>query len=378
MHRFTTICCARPISSLRRPCHIRILPLAPFFRQARCLRVVASPDPTKEPSTLPPRRPFSKLFFLFDWHFWRIFCATVFAIYLPCRYIGSTTIDQHGIDGVSMYPLLRPSSEELLNTNPSNLPRKAPSQAALIAQPHSKDHVLIIPTSSNYPRLNTLLAFLAFCKILPPSPLHNDPFNYNIRLYDDPISEGGSGAKSNLERGMVVCFLPPYKDGAGYVPGRVSIKRIVGLEGDIVVPQGAVDGRIGYDQALGRERMLRLWQEGGEMDDICSGRWVEAGMETRNGDIVHMAGVKVPYGHVWLEGANQLCTFDSNDYGVLSKSLIQGVAVGVLKPRRREFDWRKSWRNDCGKRVFRVKDGRGILVRREEKIEDELAEEWAM
>lgn len=176
---------------------------------------------------------------------------------------------------------------------------------------------------------------------------------------------------------MMVIFRAPYRPGHGYDPDRVAIKRIVGLEGDIVVPLAAIDGHSDTNENIHRQRLLQLWKNGGEFDDICSGRWIEAEVEDKNGDVQVLGGVKVPYGHVWVEGVNQRNTVDSNDYGVISKSMITGVAVGVVKPWKRTCDWRKSWRRDCGKRVFRMKEGRGVFVRREEKIaDDEIGREW--
>jgi len=260
-----------------------------------------------------------------------------------------------------MYPLLRPSSDTLLNS--SKLPPHSPSTATILAHPHSKDTVLVIPVST-YPRLTTLLTFLSWFGLLPPSPLNKDPTNYNIRLADNPVSEGGNGTRSNLERGMIVVFRAPYKPGHGYDPDRVAIKRIVGLEGDIVVPLAAIN----ENENIDRQRNLQLWKEDGEFDDICSGRWFETEVEDKHGDVQVLGGVRVPYGHVWIEGVNQRNTVDSNDYGMISKSMITGVAVG--KPWNRACDWRKSWRRDCGKRVFRMKEGRGVFVRREERVGD--------
>jgi len=278
-----------------------------------------------------------------------------------------------------MYPLLRPSSSTLLNSSDSSkLPPNSPSAAKLLAHPHPKDSILVLPTTSAFPRFTTLLKLLSFFNLLPRSPPHNDPSNYNIRLADDPASEGGKGTRSNLERGMIVVFRPPYEPGHGYDPDRLAVKRIVGLEGDVVVPLGAIDENSGTKESLARQRLLRLWKDAGEFGDICSGRWIETEVEDRHGDVRVLGGVKVPYGHVWVEGVNQANTVDSNDYGVISKSLIQGVAVGVVLPRARECDWRKSWRRDCGRRVFRVNDGRGVLVKREEKLEDGVDREWEM
>lgn len=346
---------------------------------SRPLHGLSLPTPAKSSSGSSAKpSPKSGPHFLFDPYFYRTACFTYLIFALPYYYITSTTLSIHGIQGESMYPLLCPSSTTLLQCSASSLPPNSPSQATLLANPHSKDNVLALPTSSAWPRFSSLLRLLSFCKLLPPSPFHNDPSNYTLRLDDDPISEGGKGTRSNLERGMIVVFTPPYEPGHGYDPDRLAIKRIVGLEGDIVVPLGPVDGNFGTTEGLGRQRLLQAWKDGSDMDDICSGKWVEMEVEDRDGDVKMMAGVKVPYGHVWVEGVNQASTVDSNDYGVISKSLIQGVAIGVLWPRGRECDWRKSWRKDCRKRVFRVKDGKGVLVKREEKISEELDPEWAI
>ncbi|KAF2261317.1 LexA/Signal peptidase, partial [Lojkania enalia] len=86
-------------------------------------------------------------------------------------------------------------------------------------------------------------------------------------------------ATRNLRRGDIVTFWKPHK------PDEISIKRIVGVEGDIVYPKrGYADG-----------------------------------------------AVVVPYGHVWVEGDNWRKSFDSNDFGPISKALIDGKATRVWR-----------------------------------------------
>jgi len=322
-------------------------------------------------STKPPSPNSTSI--LLDYGFYRRTILIFLAVALGLNYIDSTTLAIFGVNGDSMYPLLRPSSDTLL-TSPK-LPPHSPSAAALLARPHVKDTVLVIPTSGTYTHITTLLKFLSWVRLLPPSPLTNDPTNYNILLGDNPVSEGGTGTRSSLERGMMVVFRAPYKPGHGYDPDRVAIKRIVGLEGDVVVPLAAIDKN--EPSNTDRARLLQLWKDGGEFDDICSGRWIETEVEDKHGDVQVLGGVRVPYGHVWVEGVNQWNTVDSNDYGVISKSMITGVAMGVFTPWKRECDWRKSWRRDCGRRVFRTREGRGVLVGREERVGDgEVDPEW--
>ena len=84
----------------------------------------------------------------------------------------------------------------------------------------------------------------------------------------------------DLQRGQIVTFWNPEK------PEKMSIKRIVALEGDTVVPD--------------RRYPLRI--------------------------------VPVPFGHVWVEGDNWRSSLDSNDFGPISKALITGKATAVVWP----------------------------------------------
>ncbi|OCK81361.1 LexA/Signal peptidase [Lepidopterella palustris CBS 459.81] len=92
-----------------------------------------------------------------------------------------------------------------------------------------------------------------------------------------------------LQRGDVVTFWKPHK------PEEVSIKRVVGLEGDTVVLRDREEGTEG----------------GGEGEVVKEGEGTEAG---RRGRVI----VKVPFGHVWVEGDCWRGSFDSNDFGPVS------------------------------------------------------------
>ncbi|XP_023319568.1 mitochondrial inner membrane protease subunit 2 isoform X2 [Eurytemora carolleeae] len=87
-----------------------------------------------------------------------------------------------------------------------------------------------------------------------------------------------------FDRGDIVVYVSP-KEPYDYV-----IKRVVGLEGDIVTNQ---------------KRQIK---------------------------------VKIPPGHCWVEGDNKSNSVDSNYYGPISKGLIFGVASHVIWPSHK---WRK-------------------------------------
>lgn len=103
----------------------------------------------------------------------------------------------------------------------------------------------------------------------------------------------------NLHRGDVILFSTPHK------PDGLGVKRVVALGGDTVLldrkrrPKDAENGR--------PNPAAKKW-------DIWKGK------------------VVVPEGHVWVEGDNWRSTLDSNDYGPMSKSLILGKAICLLRP----------------------------------------------
>ncbi|KAF1827447.1 LexA/Signal peptidase [Dissoconium aciculare CBS 342.82] len=107
----------------------------------------------------------------------------------------------------------------------------------------------------------------------------------------------------DLQRGAIVMFNSPQR------PESSAVKRVIALEGDIVV--------------LDPKR---------KPADI--GR------------------VRVPPGHVWVEGDNWRETLDSNVYGAISKGLISGRAMFVAWPwlRAGKKPW-NEWENGTGRKT---------------------------
>lgn len=140
-----------------------------------------------------------------------------------------------------------------------------------------------------------------------------------------PYQERSSSKKGNVKegerediwgvkRGDVVTFWKPHK------PGEMGIKRVVAVEGDTVYPTR------GYalDPQSYKNRLKGVPDGLPDHD--------EASIAARDGEEV--GKVVVPYGHVWIEGDNWRKSLDSNDFGPISKALIQGKAVRV---------WREWW-----------------------------------
>ena len=105
-------------------------------------------------------------------------------------------------------------------------------------------------------------------------------------------------AAQELHRGDVVTFWKPHK------PEEISIKRIVALAGDRVEPR---DREAGTQAGYGGYGVRKSY--------------VVRGQRT----------VVVPENHVWLEGDNWRASYDSNDFGPVSRALIDGRAVCVLR-----------------------------------------------
>jgi inner membrane protease subunit 2 len=114
-----------------------------------------------------------------------------------------------------------------------------------------------------------------------------------------PKGEEGSGG---LRRGDVVSFWKPHH------AEEIGLKRVVAVEGDTVYPNR------GYavDPTIRSEARLQ-----GMPDGLDS--HVEPGK------------IVVPYGHVWVEGDNWRMSWDSNDFGPISKALIQDKAVWIWR-----------------------------------------------
>ena len=96
-------------------------------------------------------------------------------------------------------------------------------------------------------------------------------------------------------------------------PEALCVKRVVGVEGDVV----HLDPRRRPRNKEGPEPSeARAWDE-----------W--------------RGKAKVPEGHVWVEGDNWRESRDSNYYGPISKSLVTGRPVAILLPL--SSFWTKPW-----------------------------------
>ncbi|KAF2420349.1 LexA/Signal peptidase [Tothia fuscella] len=165
-------------------------------------------------------------------------------------------------------------------TGPSMSPTLSPTYHAT----GSKDSVLVSRRARSSPA--------------PPSS-----FSQTSNFPDKPLPPFLSHAREDVRRGDVVTFIKPHKPSEGE-----SVKRVLGVEGDIVWRDV---------RRVGRERE----QDGKQARDI--------------GLLPLPPVVKVPLGHVWVEGDNWRDSLDSNDFGPISLSLITGRVDRIYWPLKR-------------------------------------------
>ncbi|KAK4541668.1 hypothetical protein LTR36_007812 [Oleoguttula mirabilis] len=117
-------------------------------------------------------------------------------------------------------------------------------------------------------------------------------------------------ASGHVQRGDIVFFGLPNR------PEDTGVKRVIGVEGDVVVLDARRRPKSGNGNANGNTNPTAGSHDVPESKswDAWSGR------------------AKVPEGHVWVEGDNWRKSKDSNWYGPISRSLILGKAMAVVLP----------------------------------------------
>jgi mitochondrial inner membrane protease subunit 2 len=135
----------------------------------------------------------------------------------------------------------------------------------------------------------------------------------------------------DLKRGDVIAFrLPHDPEGEG-------VKRVIGLPGDVVV--------------LDPRRRPKRSRDGADIPE-------SVGWDSWNGR------VEVPKGHLWVEGDNWRRTRDSNWYGPISMSLVEGKAMSILAPWGRALT--EPWEEPGGfKTRTKVLEGKARWLERE-------------
>ena len=144
---------------------------------------------------------------------------------------------------------------------------------------------------------------------------------------------------ADLQRGDIVMYHTPFKAEGS------AVKRVIALGGDTVV--------------LDRRRRPGVDEDGLPKANERTAMKGWDAMAPR---------VKVPYGHVWLEGDNWQASSDSNYFGPVSRSLIVGKAIGVVWPPER---WGRPWDSETKEKEAW---GRTVVLKGVERVPVEWAE----
>eukprot|EP00934_Nitzschia_sp_Nitz4_P000759 Nitzschia sp. Nitz4//scaffold9_size221794//144733//145824//NITZ4_001365-RA/size221794-processed-gene-0.337-mRNA-1//-1//CDS//3329561058//759//frame0 len=159
---------------------------------------------------------------------------------------------------------------------------------------------------------------------LGPSMLPTIPFIGDLWLVETGAWYRWLGWAPSLERGQVILW----KDETN---GRVSCKRVVGIGGDDVLRYG----EFGPSIYRSREDLAIIWPRDTEERGLDADfPWDSENNDDNRKDANRK--IKVPDGHVWLEGDCPLFSLDSRHYGPIPVERIHGRLMLRLWPMTRE------------------------------------------
>ena len=174
-----------------------------------------------------------------------------------------------------------------------------------------------------------------------------------LRIVDSSVpTEKRRKDPREITRGTLVLFKSPQD------PNRSVVKRVIGLPGDTIRP-------------------LRRYS--------CP----EKPAQNKAGSVEEE--VTVPVGHLWLEGDNPSHSYDSNDYGPVSQSLITEVAWGFAGfPLRQTFrQWlgfksdrrpwaHVDWADDGWEERLNIQSRLKKREQQEARVDGVFSKEWQM
>lgn len=278
------------------------------------------------------------------------------------------------IKGNSMYPTLHGSDLPSLNNTSS------PSQPLQETKASPSNELI------NY------VAYI-WASITTSSKPRRDRVLVTKRLF--PSAEArrkDKDARWEARRGSIVSFASPKGPapvGFWNSSSTAVVKRVVAVEGDIVVPLRRkvvrVDGDVVGDQDASSSSPSMKLRDIQTVYD-ADGHTYPPTISPSSPMPLHNqpeepppTPITIPFAHVWVEGDATASgkSIDSNDYGPISKSLIQGEVYGIWKSWRtvERPDWEgDGWEERMGGRLRRRKKtsregGEGYMG---------VPEEWAI
>lgn len=145
------------------------------------------------------------------------------------------------------------------------------------------------------------------------------------RIVNEDDDNGGYGKYLGLAHGDVVVCHHPNKAGS-------ICKRILALPGDVVVLHPNRREKYRSDHAAWI--IVDEYSKKEDKENMWDGRggYIVRGASPWEDSLHPPWGVRIPSGHVWLEGDNPYNSTDSREYGPVPASLIVGRVVAVVFP----------------------------------------------
>ncbi|CAZ80183.1 unnamed protein product [Tuber melanosporum] len=185
--------------------------------------------------------------------------------------------------------------------------RKTPEKKKRISTTTNMPLPLLLPTLKTLPLTLPILIFITN-HVYSLHRIHGRSMSPTLPR-DMIILAQRHNATAGLRRGQVVLYRSPVD------PERVAVKRVVGLEGDVVVVRPVGGG-------------------------LAGGRVGEA--------------VRVGAGKVWVEGDEGFWSVDSNVYGAIPKALIEAKVTHVVWPPSRAGRVKEDHMGRVGALKYRV------------------------
>ncbi|KAL9087056.1 MAG: hypothetical protein Q9159_003820, partial [Coniocarpon cinnabarinum] len=136
------------------------------------------------------------------------------------------------------------------------------------------------------------------------------------------VKIGEKSVMRTLKRGSIICLSSPNEKD------KLVVKRVIGLPGDIITPLSR------------RPKIIREAQQNSKDTSACPHLSSQQSTRLQTSPQPHPESeqeekeeenpVTIPYGYIWIEGDNPQSSYDSNDYGPISQSLIVEIAWAPL------------------------------------------------
>lgn len=167
------------------------------------------------------------------------------------------------------------------------------------------------------------------------TPIHVSGPSMNPNLYD--TEQMFCFKQLPIHRGSVICFNAYGLDPQDTTPGKIYVKRVIGLPGDTVESK---DGNLYVNQKLVNQSYISASQR----NSTNTGDWTLSSISKKNNWPKNQGKTVVPQGSYFVLGDNRKVSNDSRYFGFIPKSHIIGV-VKVFHLDQRAKNINQYWKS---------------------------------